>query len=608
MKTHQLIILLFLCTLAEAVCYPAFSAKTPLEQGWSRYQGWNIRDFDLEGCPDELQNSIHKGLALAGKGRLLRSRVYPVFSYRQLRDDLARTRLFLAREGYPGAQIYPVAQPDAGNRRLKIRFQIDPGPMVSVASVELVGWPETLPPVSFQDNSGLLTGQRFSDRKLEFTRLKLREILRESGFALAKVTAQIRPLNANSVDAVLTIVPQDHFQITEVTVTGCSPNLEPVTSRVLDISTPQPYSPSFLAERSFNLRSTQLFSEVSLETTPTGPGAMHLEATVKDARMRWWEASLGTWSDNPWMVRAGWTHRNIFKAGRGVDVKGSLATHSQSLGGGVTWQGRISPRARTRLGTEWVREDEDAYLSRELSLDLVQSFRPGKNGLTNMGISYSWVSMTNHVITDAILDDSREQLLEFWIYRKWDWTDNPLYPRQGGFLKIVGTCSPPISLSNSPYYQVQSDASGYLPLGQKAVLAGRLRTGYSQPLGDADTILSNRRFYAGGYSTMRGFGRRQLGPQDKDGIAGGGDLVLLAGVELRVPLVWILDLSVFLDSGQVWWKPENVRLDDLKTAAGFDLDIRTPLGPVRLGYAWNLTDTYPGGPTSLAHLGVGYPW
>src|SRR5210317_1969718 len=100
MKIRHLIFLLPLMILTGANIGPSYGAKTMLEQEWSRYQGWTIESFTLEGCPSSLKGSLQGGLALAGKGRILRSRLFPTFSYRLLRDDLARTRLYLAREGY----------------------------------------------------------------------------------------------------------------------------------------------------------------------------------------------------------------------------------------------------------------------------------------------------------------------------------------------------------------------------------------------------------------------------------------------------------------------------------------------------------------------------
>ena len=595
---------LFFCALGAG----PVEAKTPLEQEWSRFGGWSLAWFRLEGVPDELSGDLRSGLALAGKKRLFRGRARPDFGIRLLQEDMARVRLFLAREGYPAAVVVPQAFPEAGAGRLGVVLRIEPGPVVRVVASERRGWPTGLAPPDSTAGAFLRPGERFRDARLAASREDLRRILTDAGYAHAEVEVTVRPIDATSVVVVHAVSPGERFDITGVTVRGCSPDLEDLTRRLMDITPPTRYSRTRLEEAAFDLRSTQLYRQVALEVSPEGPGQLHLSAQVENARMRSVESSVGTWSDNPWMVRAGWSHRNLLGGGKGLDAHAAVAVHNQNAGGGVNWFGWLSPRARTRAGAEWVREDEDAYLSQEWRLDLTQSLRPGRRDLAHVGLSIARVSLTSYSDEDVFSDDLDGDLLEIWADRKWDWTDDPLYPRRGGFGKLVATWSPPIGLSESPYVSVQGDLSLYRRVGDVAVLAGRVRAGWAAPLGDTETVIASRRFYAGGYGTMRGYGRRKLGPRDADGVAVGGDAVLLAGLETRVPMVWILEAVAFMDVGQVWWKPGDARLSDLATAVGVGLDVRSPLGPVRLGVAWNLGAVAAGEPRTLAHFGVGYPW
>jgi outer membrane protein assembly factor BamA len=140
------------------------------------------------------------------------------------------------------------------------------------------------------------------------------------------------------------------------------------------------------------------------------------------------------------------------------------------------------------------------------------------------------------------------------------------------------------------------------------VLAARARVGYEAPLGDTTEIIATRLFYAGGYNPHRGYGRRKLGPLDSAGDALGGEFVVLGGLEFRFPLLWVFDGAVFADAGQVWAKPGEAILDDLPVAVGVDLDLMTPMGPVRLGYGWNVINQVQGQPHGIFHFGIGYPW
>jgi outer membrane protein assembly factor BamA len=603
-RTWAVAFLLLLLTLPSS---PAL-ARTALEQKWAPYNDWQLDFFKLEGVPAGLKDELKSGLAMTGQRRLLRRRRLPLFHTRLLGEDIARIRLFLAKEGFPAAAITPEAFPVPGKRSLGVTFHIDPGPVVLVTDVQYHGWPESIPPPRTKAKESFRKGDRFRDEKIETSKQFLRRYLQDNGCALANITAAVKPIDPTSVAVIYTVTSAEIYQITEVRIAGGSEDLRKLTRRLVNMKPPLPFSQKRLDRAGFDLRATQLYSQVVFTTEPVGPDQLRLTTAVENARMRTLETSIGTWSDNPWAVRAGWRHRNLFEGGKGLDLNASFATHTQSAGAGMTWFGWMTPSARTRVGFEWLREDEDAYLSDEKRVDLTQNLRPKPGDLSNVGISLSRIDLETYTVVDTKTADHLGTLLEIWADRKWDWTDDPLYPTRGGFSKVSITWAPPVPFSDSPYVSLQADMSLYRKLLGRTVVAGRVRTGWAQSLGDAPAVIPNRRFFAGGYSTMRGYGRRQLGPRDSEGVAMGGDLVVLAGLEARVPVVWIIDVAVFLDSGQVWWQPTDIRLDEIEVAPGVSLDLRTPLGPVRLGYAWNLTDVYPGQPESLAHFGVGYPW
>ena len=122
---------------------------------------------------------------------------------------------------------------------------------------------------------------------------------------------------------------EDFYHITAIELGGCSEDLVSLATRVLDIPVGSEFDASRLDQSATDLRGTQLFSGVELSTEPIAPGELQLEVDLANARMRAWRASVGTWNDNPWMVKAGWTHRNLFRRGRGFDVTGTFATHDQ---------------------------------------------------------------------------------------------------------------------------------------------------------------------------------------------------------------------------------------------------------------------------------------
>jgi outer membrane protein insertion porin family len=71
----------------------------------------------------------------------------------------------------------------------------------------------------------------------------------------------------------------------------------------------------------------------------------------------------------------------------------------------------------------------------------------------------------------------------------------------------------------------------------------------------------------------------------------GGKALLIVNFELRFPLFSSLpNLSgaVFYDMGNIFFRRSDFRLSQLEDALGMGIRYRTPLGPVRLDFGWNL--------------------
>ena len=121
-----------------------------------------------------------------------------------------------------------------------------------------------------------------------------------------------------------------------------------------------------------------------------------------------------------------------------------------------------------------------------------------------------------------------------------------------------------------PYVRFVGDARRYKPVGPGMVLAGKLIAGAAYPIGRPGLVPFDRRFYAGGGSSVRGWALRELRPAAPiDTLTGdspnllGGDIKLEASVELRQTLLqdvlgstdWIV--ALFADAGNAWIGPRN---------------------------------------------------
>jgi outer membrane protein assembly factor BamA len=112
------------------------------------------------------------------------------------------------------------------------------------------------------------------------------------------------------------------------------------------------------------------------------------------------------------------------------------------------------------------------------------------------------------------------------------------------------------------------------------------------------------RFRLGGVNTVRGYGEGDL-PFSLDGPlseASGGLALLLANVELRIPVYGPFGLELFVDAGNVWDRPGYVQwrdlaprvstepLDpgDMRYVVGVGGRLQLPFGPLRYDLSWGL--------------------
>jgi len=122
------------------------------------------------------------------------------------------------------------------------------------------------------------------------------------------------------------------------------------------------------------------------------------------------------------------------------------------------------------------------------------------------------------------------------------------------------------------------------------------------------TIPLPERFFAGGGTSIRGFGLNQAGPRDPvTGFPVGGLSLLVFNQELRFPMRLPvvgnrLGGTVFYDGGNVYndvqhitlaWKSSSITdLNYFSHTVGFGVRYPTPIGPVRVDFGYQLNPAF----------------
>jgi translocation and assembly module TamA len=169
-----------------------------------------------------------------------------------------------------------------------------------------------------------------------------------------------------------------------------------------------------------------------------------------------------------------------------------------------------------------------------------------------------------------------------------DSTGFSLDPRDGSIVEL--RVEPSVSTGDETLGFVRATAEGRIyesfGEGDRITLAARVRTGWLEAVsGSADDVPPDRRFYAGGGGSVRGYAYNTIYPAERDllGLTPGGQGLLEGSLEARWRFADRLGVAAFVDGGNAF--------DDWSEAAdlrwGVGAGVRYDLGfaPLRVDLA-----------------------
>jgi outer membrane protein assembly factor BamA len=177
-----------------------------------------------------------------------------------------------------------------------------------------------------------------------------------------------------------------------------------------------------------------------------------------------------------------------------------------------------------------------------------------------------------------------------------DTRDDFFDPKAGVFGSLALEESGRLFRSQEELFRVTGEGRWYLPAFRRSILAIRLRGGVILQTGSIQEVPNFERFFAGGANSVRGWRLNQLSPRtlnDSTGVweATGGLSIVEGSVELRSELHPLVGTAIFLDGGRVGEdQSEAFELTSLRWSAGAGVRYLSPIGPVRLDFAYRLSD------------------
>jgi translocation and assembly module TamA len=345
-----------------------------------------------------------------------------------------------------------------------------------------------------------------------------------------------------------------------------------------------PYDSARLDDLRRALIATGLVSTATVIPVATAdPRVVDVRVRIDRAPARTVAAELGYGTGQGARIALSWEHRNLLPPEGAVTFSGVGGTREQSLGATLR-RGNLAARDRVLTAQAvFSHSDYDAYDARTLTI--------GGNleRQTNIIWQKKWVwSGGAEVVAtderDTDIDTAAKNRRQFLILAvpgslAYDGTDDLLNPTRRW--RLSGHLSPEWSLhaGSTRYVRAQIDASAYLPVGSRLVLAGRIRVATIVGA-DREDIAPSRRLYSGGGGSVRGFGYQDLGPKAPDGTPVGGRGLTEFGTEARFRF-GNFGVVPFLDWGSLV-TGSTPSFDRFRFGTGLGVRYYSSFGPIRV--------------------------
>jgi outer membrane protein insertion porin family/translocation and assembly module TamA len=524
--------------------------------------------------------------------------------------DLKRVQAFYADRGYPDARVtaFDVKLNDKQDA-VDLTVTIAEGDPVKVVALNFSGF-DDIPPAHLADlkkKAPLGVGQP-RDRQLVVTTHELAvNELKDHGFPYGKVTTD-EDDGSDGKQATLTFTadPGQIAHIGPIQIVGNKSVSERVIERELTFKPGDLYERTVIQDSQRRLYGLELFQFANIEPVnpEEQPADVPIKVTVAEGNHQRVNFGVGYGTEEKARVDAEYHHLNFLGDARsaGAHVRWSSLDRGARLditqpyffqphfsvgAEGQLWYtftpayqsvvsgGKVTLTHRTDTHTSWGVSLTSEYDRSSISSDVLSDLTL-RNNLIALGLDPRTDQQSG--TTSAVGFDFQHST-----------ADNLLNAHHGYQVSFHTEDAGRVLGGTFDYLAVSGDARQYLPFSDRVVLASRLQFGNIRPAGgDEKNIPFAKRYFLGGATSIRGWGRYEVSPLSGSGLPLGGDSMLAFSEELRAILQGNFGGVLFLDVGNVWADSWGMKLGDLRYAVGPGLRYQTPVGPLRLDFGYQL--------------------
>jgi len=545
-----------------------------------------------------------------------------VYDPDRVEADRDLLRRFYLKNGYTDARVVSaVAEFDAAKKGFVVTFALDEGEPYRFGTIDVRSNVRDVDAASLQSRLLTHAGESYNAEAVEKTIEQLGIEVSKRGYAFAQVHPHAdRNYQARLINLVYAIDEGPRAYIERINIRGNLRTREYVIRREFDIAEGDPFNKVLIDRAERRLKNLNYFKSVKIDKEPgSAPDRVVVNVNVEELQTGDFTVSGGYSTVEGWLAEVSVSERNLM--GTGQAVKASVMYGEYAKGVDLSLVEPYFLGSRTSAGVE--------LFGKQMVPNSYQSYGTETYGATlSLGMPlteqvgtqwrYSIYNQSLSLSPDAMATASlpvRQAAANgpAWVSSigntvAYDGRDARKNPHSGMYVEMkqdlagVG--------GDEKFIRTSGDVRYYHEVAPDVVAMGRVQGGYLTGWDGQQVPLMNSFF--GGPQMVRGFAPNGFGPRDltpgttMDNVGGTKYFVTTAEAQTPVPGLpseFGLKLAVFGDAGNVWgyggptYFPtfgQSVRVADstfVRSSVGAGLVWDSPLGPLRVDYAFPLTKT-----------------
>jgi outer membrane protein insertion porin family len=516
------------------------------------------------------------------------------------------------REGFEKVEVLPNSDKDASGRNIAVTFTVNEGPQTHVAEIVTQGNHE----ISREDllkRLNLSAGRPFSTALLNEDQRAAESKYLDRGFVDARVETKVERLPSGRVRIFYSVSEGEQMLVGDIYIVGNRRTKNKVIGRNINFHEGNPLGQDRILTSEQKLYGLGLFDRVNIVPLNVNPIDSYKPVIIRvedgsplvlgyGAGYQDREGPRGTIEIS---------HNNLFGLARAISFRTRASFREQR--GQITYR---EPRLFnhdldsfiTLFAEKEHRVSFDTFRNNAL-FQVLKRFRQIDNYFFRY--SFETVDLSDvRVNPQATGQENLGTLKLSSLSLAWlrDTRDDPFDATTGYFNTANFSVTSKAIGSQANFISFFGQTQVHRKVGENVVVASSLRLGLSKPWGSTPVVPISERFFAGGSTSLRGFDLDQAGPlDDRTNKPLGGEALIIANLELRIPVRNGLTFAPFYDTGNVFATTSAIKLSKFTNTLGFGFRYKTPFGPLRVDFGFNL-DRPAGLPSHQIFLTVGNPF